>query len=402
MGERGSDRAIKPAHLSDAKRALRYCARAIFRLLRPVLLPIAFRGRTFLTALIRDDLQRAQQQLADHIERRLQITANTLILENKRLVAGLHQATQASREAILEDISFHRDALAETVISQMASRLDRIEQLSYASARRVAVHSDPGTILVRTEVGYVLCAESDHAVLVGLLDAGELERGTRLFLERFLRAGDVFVDVGAHLGLLSLAAARAMNGEGKIFAFEPFPQTRRMLEQSLRINGFGDIARVVEAAVSDREGRSTLFLGQVSGHHSILPLSGNADPIDRVEVPVVTLDAALPPHQAITLMKIDVEGAELSVVQGAISVQRSNPDIALIVEFGLTHLQRAGHSVEQWFDVFEQHGYVFRAIDADTGELYSVSRSDLIAEGSCNLFFAKPASSAWSKVGITV
>jgi len=452
-----ADRQSQPVKASLLKRAARKAARLVYRMVLPIVRPLAFRTRRYLTQGIQDELSRTAalaQSMNDELRRIqaelvheirhthaaglevLQKTAESVqheVLINahhwhmvgykdaQALSAGLHQGIQASRESIREEVLRSQEATAaelrvvmnesrevlrsaaEDYVSSEFSRLDRLEQLANVSARRVAVHSDQDRILLKSEVGYVLCADSDHAVLAGLLDTGELERGTRLLIERFVGRGDVFVDVGAHLGLLSLAAARAMHGQGKIFAFEPFPNTRAMLKRSFWLNGFAEMIEVHGAAVSNRIGETKLFLGATSGHHSIFALDvpgrHEASPI---EVPMVTLDSALPNGLTVDLLKIDAEGAELNIIEGARSVLASNLDIALVVELGPSHLRRVGHSLDHWLGAFAEIGFVYRAINPDTGVLEDVTKEQLGLAESTNLFFARTRSSAWKKLDVNI
>ncbi|MFT0171981.1 FkbM family methyltransferase [Paraburkholderia mimosarum] len=405
---------------AQLKKILRPFAKAIYRCARPFVRPVAHRTRTFFTAGLRDDLERIQSQLEQirhaaldenrahfaGLHHAMQNVQDAYIDESRACTAGLHQAIQASRETILEEFAAARMQPKKQLfqeLSGMVSRLDRIEQFAYSSARRVAVHSESGTVLLKSQVGYVLCSDSDHAVLAGLLDCGELERGTRLLIERFLAPEDVFVDVGAHLGLLSLAAARAMQGRGKIIAFEPFPETRKLMERSFWINGLSRMLELHEVAVSDHNGTSTLFLGEVSGHHSIFALNeAGSEAAPKIEVDLVTLDSVVPPDQRVTLIKIDVEGAELDVIKGASATLQRNPDTALIAEFGPPHLRRSIHTVDDWLATFEKLGYLFRRINVETGELEAVTRDELVAADSTNMFFARPTAPAWKKLGVNL
>jgi hypothetical protein len=126
----------------------------------------------------------------------------------------------------------------QTYASGLCARLDRIEQHNFDPFRRTAVSFGKGEVLFTSEVGCVFCSTSDHNVLARLMDTGELERGARMLIQRFLSPGDVFVDVGASFGFYTLSAARAMQGCGKIIAFEPFEPARRLLEKSVCMNGF--------------------------------------------------------------------------------------------------------------------------------------------------------------------
>jgi FkbM family methyltransferase len=452
-----ADHNSQAARLSLLRRAARKAARLVYRMILPIVRPLAFRTRRYLTQDIQDELSRnaalaksmndelrhihaelmheirhthavtreVLQKTAESVQHEILINAHHWhevgYKDAQALSASLHQGIQVSRESIREEILRSQEATAaelrvvmnesrealrsatEDYASNEFSRLDRLEQLATISARRVAVHSDQDRILLKSEVGYVLCADSDHAVLAGLLDTGELERGTRLLIERFVGRGDVFVDVGAHLGMLSLAAARAMHGQGKIFAFEPFPNTRAMLKRTFWLNGFAEMIEVHEAAVSNHNGETKLFLGATSGHHSIfaLDLPGGHEP-SAIDVRTVTLDSALPTGLTVNLLKIDAEGAELDIIEGARSLLASHPDIALIVELGPSHLRRVGHSLGHWLGAFTEIGFVYRAINLDTGVLENVTQEQLGLAESTNLFFARKGSSAWKKLDANV
>ncbi|QIE24850.1 Methyltransferase FkbM domain protein [Caballeronia sp. SBC2] len=413
---------------SRIKQLMRRAVAVAYRPMRVIVRPILYRVRTFLFASQAAELDALRRDLFHEI-RHTHAIAMTVVTQTAqsvqrelinhsghlyhaaqrdqdRLAAGLHQAIQHSRESLREDVFGTAESSARDVRTGLDAlnegRLERMEQYTYASARRVAVHCEQGTVLVKTSVGYLLCSDTDHALLAGLIDTGELEPGTRIVIERFLRPDDVFVDVGANVGMSTLAAARTMQGKGKIFAFEPFAPTRELLEKTVWLNGFSDIFECIGAAAAEKSGETLLFLGGTSGHHSLFPASGKQrTPAPAVNVPVVTLDQALPSGQAVTLVKIDAEGAELSVIAGARSVLAGNADVALIVEFGLFHLKRSGHSPEQWLSAFTDLGFDYFAIHPTTGELSRSTPAALSAMDSTNLFLARPHSSAWSRLGAT-
>lgn len=282
------------------------------------------------------------------------------------------------------------------LILAIQQQVDTVQQYSYVSARRVSVACGPDEVLVRTSVGYVLCSSRDHAVLACLVDTGELERGTRLLIERIVKLGDVFIDVGANLGLHTLAAARAMHGKGRIIAFEPFGLTKCLLEKNVRINGFSDIVEIHQSAVSSHPGYQPLYLGKTSGHHSLFPLEESAAAsVAPVSVPLVTLDAVMADHPTVNVVKIDAEGAELDVVEGGRNVLQQNPNIVLIVEFGLSHLRRTDQIIKNWFAHFESLGMVYKVINPDTGTLEDWSIDKLASTESVNLLFARPLADVW-------
>lgn len=379
------------ASMSPAKAIARKVAQIAYRLLKPFVRPVAFRARRFLLDPLRNELLQEMQRLSLEVAQEVQKASASTVKEVQKASVSTVQEVLTSAATNRQALVAHNNALLP--------RLDRIELYSAATARRVAIPCEAGEILIRTEVGFVLCASSDHALIASLVENGELETGTRRLIQRYLKPGDSFVDVGANIGMLALAAARAMHAKGNIIAFEPFEQTARMLEKSLWMNGFSHMATVHHAAVSSKKGFQHLHLGGTSGHHSLFDLD-TVSKLDRksVEVSLTTLDASIAEKDQVTLLKIDAEGAELDVIAGGNRLLTSNPDIALVVEFGPSHLRRIGISPEEWFDSFKELGFDFRAINEVTGDLENTSQMALEKVDSVNLFFARPDSSAWERV----
>jgi FkbM family methyltransferase len=315
----------------------------------------------------------------------------------RRFAAGLPARAKVFVRPYL--VPLRRFFLA-TVEDEMRRMRSEVEDLRRSSGRAV-IPSGNGEVLIRTAVGYVICDANDFEVLASLVDGGEMERGTRLLIERVVRPGDTVVDVGAHIGMHTLAAARALQGRGSVHAFEPYGPSAARLRRALAVNGLAAQVEVHEAAVADAAGHKPLHLGQVSGHHSLYPLGAEASgAAAETVVTVVTLDEALRDVPSPSLIKIDVEGAERAVIAGARSLLARSPNAVLIVEFGPSHLLRVGDDPEAWFADFEALGLIYRAIDPETGRLRERSRTSLLEVDSMNLAFAKPDAPVWLRAGV--
>lgn len=136
----------------------------------------------------------------------------------------------------------------------------------------------------------------------------------RRVLRRLLRAGDVFVDCGAHVGFMTLAAARCVGPAGRVIAFEPMPETAERLGQNIRLNGLTNV-EVIAKAVSDRSGTAALHSFH-EGDAKDVSLGRLDGKTVRRQTPVQTvrLDEAIQPP--VRLIKLDVEGAELAALRG--------------------------------------------------------------------------------------
>lgn len=365
-----------PAGPPAGQPGMRGIAKRLLRPLKPLLRLILFRFRDYMNRPVLDRVA----------------VLEAGITELQHTIAGLASAIAAQQS--------RTDADHASAVAPLASQLNRIELYAATSARRMAVSCGPDEVLVRTEVGYVLCSATDHALIANLVESGDLEPGTRALIQRLLRPGDVFIDIGANIGMHTLAAARALHGRGRVVAFEPFAPTERLLSKSVWLNGFADIVEVHQAAVSSRDGDQTLYLGATSGHNSLYRLADEGQPQGATSVvPVVRLDHVLPSGTAVNLIKIDVEGAELEVLDGCRALLATSPDAALIVEFGHSHLVRTGLTTQDWMEAFHALGLQHRVIHAGTGALEDWSAADLERAGSANLLFARPQSPAWRLAG---
>jgi FkbM family methyltransferase len=147
------------------------------------------------------------------------------------------------------------------------------------------------------------------------------EPPTRDLLERVLRPGDLFVDVGAHWGFFSLQAATHPAGGIEVVAFEPDLINATMLTENVGRNKLSNLVTVIGAACGNKNELAPLVLNTTMGH-SIrgIGLAPAARALSKW-VPVVTLDGALTnmgkeaPRRLI--LKIDAEGFEPNVIVGA-------------------------------------------------------------------------------------
>jgi FkbM family methyltransferase len=143
-------------------------------------------------------------------------------------------------------------------------------------------------------------------------------------------AGGLVVDVGAHTGLYTLAAL-ASSPQTRVIAFEPVAVNVDLLRRNLELNGWSDRCDVRRAAVTNRSGL-TEFHVPLDDH----PMSGSLDTAgfrglsgNVVQIEATTLDEAVG-HAPVGLMKVDVEGYEDRVLEGARTVlERDRPTIVI-------------------------------------------------------------------------
>lgn len=161
------------------------------------------------------------------------------------------------------------------------------------------------------------------------------EPGVQEEILRHLRPGGCFYDVGAHIGFYSLLAARLVGEEGRVVAFEPDPTNVAVLQENLTRNNLSEV-EVIPAAVWNHSGhvtfqRSAAESPEVSSRRGgVVGSNREAPGSGRIEVEAVSLDEFARDHRLPTMIKIDVEGAEVQALQGARNLIAQTRPILLV------------------------------------------------------------------------
>lgn len=174
--------------------------------------------------------------------------------------------------------------------------------------------------------------------------------GLRLFAE-LLHDGMVFVDVGANQGEFTLFAAKRLH-HGRVLAFEPNREIHRRLMRNLEANGFRNVT-VRRLGLWSEPTRRPLYDQQArfadgSVHEGLATVFPNPSRSSRVdEIECTTLDAVVAEEgiERVDVIKIDVEGAELGVLQGARkTLERDRP--TLLIEADRERAEAAGTGLD--------------------------------------------------------
>lgn len=193
---------------------------------------------------------------------------------------------------------------------------------------------------------------------INLWEDREMFRNDTELLRRWLRPGDVMVDCGANIGLLTLIGARAVEPGGVVYSIEAHPRTLRYLRENLALNGVKNV-EVFHTAVGEKEGQVTFSDGQDDSNHVVRSGSG-------VTVPMRPLDSIVPAGKPVRLLKIDVEGYEKYVLQGAARVLRQSE--CVYFESSTIWFARYGYGSKEILDTFRAEGFVL--LRAEEGETF--------------------------------
>ncbi len=184
----------------------------------------------------------------------------------------------------------------------------------------------------------------DRVVSQRIRDEGIWEPYETSLVLSLLRAGDVFVDVGANVGYFSVLAASVVGPQGAVFAFEPDADNCRLLRANAELNGLGNCITAVEVALSDAAGEGLLFLAVDNlGDHQVY-----AGDEQRSSVPIALLDGSqylAGRLQRLDLLKVDTQGAEFRVMSGLMPLLHSLAQPPrIMIELTPHSLRQAGAS----------------------------------------------------------
>ncbi len=215
-----------------------------------------------------------------------------------------------------------------------------------------AIHKVSPHHLAITRDGLRVQCDLRDFIQATIFHFGEWEPYNTALIKRLLKPGDTFVDVGANIGYFSLLASTLVGELGHVVAVEASPNIADRLGHNLLINEARNV-RIVNEAASDKSGTLRLFSGRDndSGKTTTIEALG-----DRFEAEVTARplpEMLLVSERASTrLIKVDVEGAEASVVRGLMTTEWPETTCLLV------EIRPEAGDGDNIFDVLTRKGYV--------------------------------------------
>jgi FkbM family methyltransferase len=209
--------------------------------------------------------------------------------------------------------------------------------------------------------------------------AGCIEPNEFAFLDKVLAPGMTFVDAGANDGLFTLFAAHRVGPTGQVWAFEPSPREFVRLRRNVRLNGIGN-ARTFPLALADAEGQAEMKIAddEHSGQNTLGDFAYPIGLAGRERVATKRLDDLVQQEclRPVDIIKLDVEGGELSVLNGATSVLSKQRPL-LLLEVNENALRLQGTTGAALVEFLRAHDYKIVGFDPTTGQPFSSPRGEL-------------------------
>lgn len=340
------------------------------------------------------DLRRAVEAITQGNNDRLTAT------EHRNSFGGIKDAVTSSQEGVrvqLQELSAHVSGVSaafgemRNIMDGLAQRQPAIQPVPQPEIAHVRPPAIPGGDVTVVEVdGFLLGVPSrEWRSSTYYHYRGPMEPGVYALFKSRVRPGMFVVDIGANIGLYTLLSARLLQGSGRVFSCEPAPGIFRILQNNIQLNGYLETGTVklYNTAIADRSGKMPFFSrGDDSTHNSFYPESPD---LEKLEVPIVSLDELLGAESRVDFVKIDIEGAEPLAIRGMQGLLKNNPEIMIVMEFAPEHLRRGGQDPAGFLEELIQLGLRASIIEDTTGELVAATPAVVLSRLGTNLFLTR-------------
>ncbi|NEP53888.1 MAG: FkbM family methyltransferase [Moorea sp. SIO3C2] len=205
------------------------------------------------------------------------------------------------------------------------------EKLHPVGVRDVQAVNLPSGLTFHVDVGDRLGCDFYYGHYQEYFDA-------QLFLG-LLDANSIVLDVGANFGYYAVSSATKLTPTGCVHAFEPNPDAYQLLQQNVEVNHLQQLVSCHDLCVGAEDGETDFYITQESA------FSGMDDTKrsvlrEKISIPVCSLDSILSELglSQIDAIKIDVEGSEFAVLNGAIETIQRSPNIVIMMEVSAKNL----------------------------------------------------------------
>lgn len=186
---------------------------------------------------------------------------------------------------------------------------------------------------------YLLVDPCDDGISRDLFLYGEREEHAARCFMKYLKPGQIIVDIGSNIGYYVLFEAYFIRRTGRIFAIEPDLNNVNLLKRNVKLNSLESIVDITHAAISNYSGNIKLHIANMSNLHAINVLPSMKKYVhfkDIVEVPCYTLEDFCSlkkiSFESVDVLRMDVEGHETYILSSSIDLLKNNKKLVLFIE----------------------------------------------------------------------
>lgn len=230
-----------------------------------------------------------------------------------------------------------------------------------------------GVVLMNIEGNKMYVNADDRGIAPMLLMDGVMEKYETELFKKMIKEGMVVVDIGANIGYFTLIAAKLVGKSGIVYAFEPEPTTYELLCRNIELNNYTNIVSI-QKAVSNKQGKIGFWVDKAGiaissiAKDNVLafsraPVDGLSEEPISIEIETITLDEFFKNlSNKIDFIKIDTQGAEGLIIDGAETVLRGN-NLKIAMEFWPDGLRNLGTDPLQLLQKVQKYGFKIKLIN---------------------------------------
>jgi len=206
---------------------------------------------------------------------------------------------------------------------------------------------------------------------------GEFEVEILNFLLSILNSCSVFFDVGANIGIYTLMASRQLHKKGKVFAFEPSDWAYDRLNENIALNQMKNI-ETLKLAVSNFNGVKQFYVCDDDAYNSLIS-TPMRETKNKTEIECITIDNFCSGRniKSIDVLKIDTEGADFFVLNGAVKILKSDIPPLVICEINKNVIKDFDKIKNQFIGFMSELDYDFFMIDNNVLVKVDMDKTDI-------------------------
>lgn len=178
----------------------------------------------------------------------------------------------------------------------------------------------------------------DRNVTPWIIMGGHWEINVERVMMSYVSSGMVVLDIGAHIGYYTVKLGSKIGASGRLHSFEPNPEVNSVCLENIKINGLFSHATLHKYALGNSNDK--VMLTRSDSNMASANLVGEQNPDYSVCVEVKRLDDVLPVDRPVDLIKLDAEGYEKYILDGAASTLSRSPSCAIMIELGLERWEK--------------------------------------------------------------
>jgi len=235
-----------------------------------------------------------------------------------------------------------------------------IEKLRYTIARMGNRMTTYYKIIINDSLMYI--DFRDNGISKELYVNKKREPFSTDFMKKIIREDDIVIDIGANIGYYVLLEAQLI-GKGRVYAIEPIPTNRTLLEKNIELNLYKNVC-VFNYAIGDRIGKGKMYIYNKGNWCSFIK-NPNETVIEEKNFPIITLDSFIKEHlyQSPTFIRMDVEGYECQIIRGMPKLLEEKKPLVIFMELHPPWLNLMSESnTEEIIDTLKRNGFKVKAI----------------------------------------